>query len=368
MIAPKRMEVITTCRIPKTEIPTSDIIMHFQQQFLSKLVSEENYKLMLLKFNEARGDRLYKAMFQVLDTGRKSIYIGVMFSLVDKMPVFDTFVESKHKHIVFNALGLDDYKGMINCPEFGDSVKEQFLNFAKHLNDKRIAKRPDAKDNLINRAIKKTVMAHNDRIGDGMKLKDIEVNEGRRKSSDLFDYTFLINNRNSKAFNDDKNEHYNYIPSYDFNNFADSQFFSTPAKSGFIDNSKLRKAERNEEALNTGESKVEDENYLTENLKRFRDADAISKGGLFEIKPANTISSSLKTLIKSLLRNVWGLYYNSDSSSSNQHQENSHTNIPSNNRLQIKIGPGIDNSSDYLSNNNNGHAYSSIIHMNDPRP
>jgi len=131
-------KLIFTCTLPLLEIPTSDLIIHFQQSLLNDLALDQNYALLLLKFEEKTDERPYKAMFQILNARYEAFYVGVIFTIRNERPVFDTFIQSKHQSIIADLLGFGKYVESTICPDFKDRMRDRFLSFMSYLNNQRL--------------------------------------------------------------------------------------------------------------------------------------------------------------------------------------------------------------------------------------
>lgn len=138
-------KLLSTCNVPKLEIPASDLIIQFQQSLLNDLALDENYALILLKYEEPKSSKLHKAMFQVLNAKYETYYIGVLFDIKNEKPAFETFIQSKHQHVITDVLGLGKYTESLICPEFKIKMKERFMDFLKYLlSQKHICEKEEA--------------------------------------------------------------------------------------------------------------------------------------------------------------------------------------------------------------------------------
>ena len=128
-----KSKLITTCELPKLKLSTSDLIINFQQSLLNNLALDDNYALMLLKFEEKTDLKPYKAMFQIVNAKYEAFYIGVIFRIKSERPVFDTFIQSKHKGMIADILGFGKYTESVICPDFKPKMKDRFLKFMDYL-------------------------------------------------------------------------------------------------------------------------------------------------------------------------------------------------------------------------------------------
>lgn len=124
---------VGTCTLDTLKIPATDLIIHFQQSLLSNLALDANYTVFLLKYEEPKSSKLYKAMFQVLNAKYQATYVGVLFSVKSEAPVLDTFVQSKHQRLVAELLGLGKYTESLVCPDFKAQMRQRFLKFVGYL-------------------------------------------------------------------------------------------------------------------------------------------------------------------------------------------------------------------------------------------
>lgn len=183
-----KTSLVTTCKLQQSQRSTAELIINYQENLLNNLSLDKNYEVVLLNFVENTHKSHKKAVFQILNSKFEVYYIGIIFEIKSKRPIFDTYIQSKDKTIVAKTLGLGKYQKSIICPKFKRDLKQNFQRYIGFMK-KELEKSGDLPKK------KKNV-----KIGEVKKTKDNKKIKDSAKSVKLRNMNTLLLDNLSKVF------------------------------------------------------------------------------------------------------------------------------------------------------------------------